>query len=399
MNPTNEILEVVLTKKNESREIAKLLSVTAEPAVEEYQNFLSTIKRLRVKAVLKNGRIVNCTYILKDSYTEEECFKSFIKDNSVFKVETMMYTVVLNELENLMEDFEDYDSRLWCMLLYYEPYTILLFEDLQASGFKSLITPCYLDLDHAFLVLHNLGKYHGMCKVLEERGIIAKDSYKEWFVLSNRKTYSVWKDCLNRICDIICQSWDSSWKPVAERLGKLSLKVIEEKLNETKNLLENKFAFKVLNHGDFKICNLMFKYDWRQKPVGVRFLDFQLPTYGSPCIDLVHFLYRSLSPLTRRRNFYQLLSCYYNSLIYTLKKYNYTGPKPSLEEMSVEMKQVSYLGLFLSFVNYVPLRDDQVSVSESATESTMKRIIDSYKKPGIELELSQDIYELIEIFT
>nr|XP_014275719.1 uncharacterized protein LOC106680487 isoform X2 [Halyomorpha halys] len=340
MNPTNEILEVVLTKKNESREIAKLLSVTAEPAVEEYQNFLSTIKRLRVKAVLKNGRIVNCTYILKDSYTEEECFKSFIKDNSVFKVETMMYTVVLNELENLMEDFEDYDSRLWCMLLYYEPYTILLFEDLQASGFKSLITPCYLDLDHAFLVLHNLGKYHGMCKVLEERGIIAKDSYKEWFVLSNRKTYSVWKDCLNRICDIICQSWDSSW-----------------------------------------------------------FLDFQLPTYGSPCIDLVHFLYRSLSPLTRRRNFYQLLSCYYNSLIYTLKKYNYTGPKPSLEEMSVEMKQVSYLGLFLSFVNYVPLRDDQVSVSESATESTMKRIIDSYKKPGIELELSQDIYELIEIFT
>lgn len=57
---------------------------------------------------------------------------------------------------------------------------------MQASGFRMTRRQDCLDLDHALLVLRGLGRFHAMSKILEQRGIISKDDYKPYALVSDK---------------------------------------------------------------------------------------------------------------------------------------------------------------------------------------------------------------------
>ena len=78
-----------------------------------------------------------------------------------------------------------------------------------------------------------------------------------------------------------------------------------------------------------------------------RFLDFQIPHYGSPCCDLTFMFYLAIDPFVRRENFHALLETYHEALIRTLDRYQYVGRKPDLHEIEGEMEKYSFLGFYL----------------------------------------------------
>ncbi|CAH1405454.1 unnamed protein product [Nezara viridula] len=351
------ILEIVLKNKYRNERILKILSVEDEIAVPTGQNFLSAIKRLRIKVVLGNGRVVNRSAIMKSSDVPSEAHNSFIKDTGVFKTETTMYVTVLNEMEYLLQEFDNAEDIPWSRLLYYEPYSTMVFEDLKPLGFKSLLIPCYLDMEHALLVIRGLGLFHGLGKILDERGIIKMDSFPSWYVF-NKTPYRIWHSYLMEFASVMDKNWNPSWKPIVSKLKNLTVKDIEDKLEEISKY-SDQCNFKVINHGDCMVPNLMFKYDWKNHPFSMRFLDFQLSAFGTPCFDLSYFIYRSMKGTTIKENFQEIMECYHSSLTRTLDKFNFMGVRPTLEELIEGMDRVSFLANILFIVNYTPMTTSQ----------------------------------------
>ena len=53
------------------------------------------------------------------------------------------------------------------------------------------------------------------------------------------------------------------------------------------------FKMRTITHGDPWFNNMMFKYDEKNNPEGLKMLDLQISTYLPPTMDLAYFLYSS----------------------------------------------------------------------------------------------------------
>lgn len=84
-----EILECVLKKNWKDVSPEKVVSLVIVPAVESYVNFLSTVDRFNLKVILKNGRTVKKSLIIKVAHTDK-LIDAFNKRLNTFKNETIV---------------------------------------------------------------------------------------------------------------------------------------------------------------------------------------------------------------------------------------------------------------------------------------------------------------------
>ena len=75
-----------------------------------------------------------------------------------------------------------------------------------------------------------------------------------------------------------------------------------------------------------------------------RFVDYQGLRYTSACVDLTYYMYLSIQPPVRRANYSHLIKCYHDSLVESLDKFGYGGPKPNLEDFTSSMDRMSLFG-------------------------------------------------------
>ena len=82
----------------------------------------------------------------------------------------------------------------------------------QASGYRLVPRSEYQDLDHALLALRGLGRFHGMAKVLEERGIICKDNYGKFQMMENKKMIKLFTYAsIRSTAQAIRDGWGPTW--------------------------------------------------------------------------------------------------------------------------------------------------------------------------------------------
>lgn len=67
--------------------------------------------------------------------------------------------------------------------------------------------------------------------------------------------------------------------------------------------------------------NIMYQNGDKDEPSNVMFIDWQLSQFGSPALDVAHYIFCSLDENIRSKHYNQLVECYYNSLSQTLKKF------------------------------------------------------------------------------
>ncbi|CAH1406875.1 unnamed protein product [Nezara viridula] len=338
-----DILESVLKRNWKESSLEKIVSVESSPAVAKNLNFLSTVDRLKLKSILGNGKVVNKSLIIKLGTNPNEFQSEFNGRYDTFRKEVMMYDTLI-KIEHLMEEFEDTEDILWCKMVHHIPYSCIVLEDLKAKGFHMAERGQFYDLDHALLAVHSLGRYHGMFKTLEARGL-SPQGLKTWFLFDNEEMHDYFYWDMTALKDGVQRLWDPSWTPIVEKI-KITKTEFHERLKKFAELDESKFN--VTNHGDCHKNNIVVKYGWDKRPIAMRFLDFQLVHYGSPCIDLTYMFYLAVDPFVRRENFDLILRTYHNSLVNTLDKYNFQGNKPDLEEIKDGMEKYSFMGLMLS---------------------------------------------------
>ncbi|XP_066909571.1 uncharacterized protein [Halyomorpha halys] len=263
-----------------------------------------------------------------------------------------MYSSVFREMEYLMEDVGDFEEPLWCKFIHYDSHSAsLVLEDLKVAGFGLASRQVGIDMEHGQLALRSLARFHAMGKVLDERGLISKDDFHSHPLMTNsRYVETLSYSGLKSLREAIVEHWGPEWKSVASKLD-IPVDVFYEKVKSCSMYTEEEFV--CLNHGDCWTNNIMFKYNWEGKPHSLRFVDFQFANYNTPCADISNFIYMSLQPKLRRKNYKLLLEYYFEALIKYLDIYGYKGPKPTFEGLEKAMDRVLFFGICL-FVCWYP---------------------------------------------
>ncbi|XP_014275100.1 uncharacterized protein [Halyomorpha halys] len=193
------------------------------------------------------------------------------------------------------------------------------------------------------------------------------------------------------------QHWGPTWEHAAKKLNI----PFEDFYEIYKKLIQyEEPEFTVLNHGDCWSNNIMFKYDFQKRPIAVKFLDYQLPNYNTPCVDITNLMYLSVRPAIRRANYQLLLKTYHDSLVRTLDKFGFRGKKPTLEEITATMKRIELFGL-TTFITAYPGFSSKSTTAfdfDKLMETEGKEGFDEeiLKESGIIEKIGPDIIDLVE---
>ncbi|XP_014275078.1 uncharacterized protein [Halyomorpha halys] len=241
-----------------------------------------------------------------------------------------------------------------------------------------------------------------MAKVLQQRGVISKDEYKPYALISDMAAI---KSCayagILHLSQVTKAYWGPSWEETAKKLT-VSFDPFAEKLRSMGKIHTEESEFAVLNHGDCWSNNMMFKYDFQKRPIAVKFLDFQIPHYNTPCIDVTYLIYLGVQPTVRRSNYQILLKNYCDSLVRTLDQFGFADSKPTFEAISATMKRLEFLGLVFFAVLYPVMTCSSTEALDveklMATDGKAGWNDEIFKEPEMMEKLKPDLIELVEKF-
>lgn len=368
-----------ILKNSESDETIEVKNITTKPATGNGDNYMSDIVRVGVEySSSKSGREITqkTSLLVKIALTVNEANRELLE---VFKTEIQMME---NTLVKMNDVLKEQDYRLSARVLYSEmgdPSFIVL-EDLAPIGYRMADRQAGLDLQHCILAMRGLAKFHAssvaVCekepeqKLSYTRGMYHKD-YPETaktFTATAMRGFSTevatWSELENRANEY------------SEKLLKLS-KVCYDRGIESIEPIEDEFQ--VINHGDFWVNNMLFRYNENGNVTDHIFVDFQVCFWSSPAIDILYFLNTSTSCDVYVDHREALIEEYHDTLTKTMIEIECETQPPSMAALQKSLKYHGYYG-FMSACLTLPFalmdKSDTKKLDEILNQS------DNYQNPA-----------------
>ncbi|XP_058448689.1 uncharacterized protein LOC131428662 [Malaya genurostris] len=337
------LLEHVLKAEqgsNRKNQNLQIVEFSVSPATKKGDNYASEMLRATVEYMRDNKR-EKCTLILK-VIPSGDIQRVVMEKNNIFPREIAVYKDILPGIHQLLRTIGDSTSiSPQCLLTTNEPKVMLVFEDLKAKGYQMVDRKRGLNKNQTRLVLKKIAKLHACSAVLYQKNPEIMEPVLEGAISTNpnRQDFLIfYKMCARQVIKLV-DSWnDPKYQSILEKLRNLPETTIAKGCQV---YTRNDAVFNVLNHDDVWTSNLMFKYEG-DKLDDVLMFDYQLAYFGSPGVDLNYFLYGSVQPDIREQCWLELIREYYDILNETLKKLNYEGHIPSLQEIHVEIIRSGY---------------------------------------------------------
>lgn len=156
-----------------------------------------------------------------------------------------------------------------------------------------------LDFNHASLVLKDLAKFHAISyakfggsreKILESYPVLHGGMFSEGNKVSEMQT-QFFQQSFKHQSDLLRNMGEDT---AANRMQKLSE---FDFMGAIRKLLDAKCEHSIITHGDFWLNNMLFLYeegdDDARRPIGTKFLDFQLTSASSRLLDIYYFIMTS----------------------------------------------------------------------------------------------------------
>ncbi|XP_022176945.1 uncharacterized protein LOC111038231 [Myzus persicae] len=229
------------------------------------------------------------------------------------------------------------------------PNDLIVIENVSILGYYLCNEKVFLDYDHLTIALQIIAKYHGL-------------SYT-----AKHKDLGRFRDIIGCIKEVQFNGQLMSQNNLLKSFGQRGMKLLLERdgdryrdhvhmrrLNElfddAKNTmmqtLKVREPFSVICHLDYHRDTLMFQYDECGRPFDALTIDFTMPHYGSPALDLSSFLYTSTAQQMRESHWDDLLDIYCS----TLAKCVPPGVRvPNRAEIDAEMAATAINGLAKAF--------------------------------------------------
>lgn len=210
------------------------------------------------------------SYIVKIEPFLEGAKKDMTADRTFFKVEGHMYTDILPAMQDLLKNIGDDEIIAPNLIHFNEERKILIFQDIAPQNFVMNRDP--VPFPKASLIAKKLGKFHALSYFLkEEQGDQRIETYQEGMFQESNTADWDYMDVYLEVLSKMLPEWDESLKPVADKLTAMKPDFIKRMLNVYKKQPRGQ-GINVLNHGDFHIRNLLFRFDDQQNFETIRFV-------------------------------------------------------------------------------------------------------------------------------
>uniref|UniRef100_W8AYD7 CHK kinase-like domain-containing protein n=1 Tax=Ceratitis capitata TaxID=7213 RepID=W8AYD7_CERCA len=272
--------------------------------------------------------------------------KDKMNEVPLFETEVGVYTKVLPKIEAKLREFGD-QTILAPKLFHYslQAPRCIVFEDLVVEGYTT-INNRHCSLEEVKMALTKLAKMHAISyQMIHRDNNHDLANFNKTFVNTiDLADFPVLGNGIKLIKDVISDQSDlQKFLPHIESVERFLIPKVIDLLNATKN--GNQSGVQVLNHGDFHVKNLMVKNDGN-KLKDLMVLDYQVSIFGSPAIDLHYAFTMMYSPSMRRERMDELLYYYIINLQETLRKVEFHGHIPTIQEIRAEMQAYRHWGMY-----------------------------------------------------
>ncbi|XP_046431331.1 uncharacterized protein LOC124185050 [Neodiprion fabricii] len=337
-------------RKAEKDDSVEVTSMTVKPATAKGDNYTSNMHRITlVLSRISEGReLMETRSLIAKLAPQGGSWEEMISEAGIFAVEMSMMSETLPIMQRILTKAgKTATLAARCLHVEYEKPVHLIVEDLAPAGFRMADRQAGLDLDHCLLAIRNLAIFHASSVALVEKDLKAVSKYTRGMFHKDRPSAMVEfiKASTKTLAEEVAK-WIELSPRISEKISKLSEVVYEKACEVT---LFRKDDFNVINHGDFWVNNMLFRYDERQKVVDQIFVDFQICHYGSPATDILYFFGTSPSEETRIHHRESILREYHHTLTDTMTQLKCTTEPPSFNDLQDVLRKRAFCEAIATF--------------------------------------------------
>ncbi|KAJ9596202.1 hypothetical protein L9F63_027177 [Diploptera punctata] len=246
------------------------------------------------------------------------------------------------------------------------PTPAIVLEDLTEKSFKVPELLRKLDMKHCQLVMNKLAVFHAASAVFISKYPQQLQNFKSSIYV-----------------DINLGSPRANFPPLIRKLVETIVKLPEykerfyEKLSRFAEEVVDVFLegvaldedeFNVLAHEDLWINNIMFQYKGDcEEPIDVRFIDYQMCSWGSPGIDIQRFVL-CLGSQDVLQQYDNLVEEYYRVLRDTLHNLGCLYLCPTRDVLDAQVDRRAKFGVLHGIICRIDLSEDQRVLTEESRE-------------------------------
>ncbi|CAG5074016.1 Protein of unknown function [Cotesia congregata] len=333
---------MIVDKNADNDNSISVTQISVTNAINKGDNYSSELYRVNYD-VTQDGIAGKGSVIVKASYSTEGVHKDLIEETKIFDNEIQMMTKTLREMESVLQDGTKFGGR--CYYSQVKNPAMLIIEDLTPLGFKLADRQAGLDLPHCKLALQRLAKFHASSVlVCEKDPQVRKDHRRGMFSAEYRPAVETFYISGMRSQAKTADSWSELSEDCRKKLKKIADSTYS-KACEIGKLREDEFN--VINHGDFWVNNMMFKYD-KGNITDHIFVDFQMCHYGTPAFDLLYFLNSSIPEELLMHHKDYLIGEYHKTLFETMRKIECKTSAPTLEYITKILAEKEFVGFLFT---------------------------------------------------
>lgn len=320
------MLQEVLERKKTGMTVLKFMS---EPLPKSYTCKLFRIYVYYLTHLDKQSSSISLIAKRKDENV------TFATDLGMIGKELMMYRYGLPKLEMILKE------KL-SPSIYLATDKIIVMDDLNMDGYKNTNNGKLLNYNHCVNGIKALAKFHAASVGLHQTDASLVEKLGEELFYKDElyeKFHIIIENSLQSLSEEVAtwsesKHYEQSILNIKNRIWKLLVSIVKQ----------NKFLC-VLNHGDFTLNNLLFKYGPNGEICDVKIIDFQCCRYSSPVIDLQFFLSTSVDIRVIENHLPNLLELYLNTFNNILLMLN--CPKTlSKTDFELEFNKADFIGLY-----------------------------------------------------
>ncbi|XP_049785641.1 uncharacterized protein LOC126188168 [Schistocerca cancellata] len=281
------------------------------------------------------------TFFIK-LYNFETYIGKMVRDFGVYRREHELYERVFPEMNSLLINSSGVTARgVKC-----DDERILVLEDLADRGYCVMNRRLQLDKSSSIAALKCLAEYHAASVILMRKYQDFSERYKKLYLIPENLVG-------------IELHYGSSFDSVATAVG--TWPGFEHYEHKIRNFYEKRLgallheedsdSFKVLNHGDLWINNILYKRSTETGEVlHVKLVDFQHAAVGRPTNDLHYFIFSSPQEEVREKYLDMMLEEYHKTLMSTLSALGDDSCQYSLQTLKQDFEDTLMLGFFAANV-------------------------------------------------
>ncbi|KAF5290793.1 hypothetical protein FQR65_LT11525 [Abscondita terminalis] len=391
-----DYIETLIYKYFKECGINEKANIIVKPGVKPGDNWMGQILEINVKVDNREeisiiGKLAPTLQFFRDSFPVR----------SIYEREIYMYSTILPEFLRMQQEnnvISTFAPFAKCYATHFEDKReTLLLENMKKYGYRTVRHEVSVDYHHASLVMKSCAKLHALSFVFRTQN---PDLFENMISYLKKST---------EIPESFCES--------VANLAKIVLNGIEENTQRYKALerfvkhpsymidlmlqLETVKEYEVINHGDYQIRNILFKYSDDSNPTvptDLCMLDWQLSVIGSPCLDISYFIWICTDKKFRDQHYLKLIDLYYDTFSSFL--FEFGGDPNKLYPRSVfekHLKLFSIFGFFGALYNVASNLADFERVPNVFVEDSDKSLIRMFEEVANDSYYIR-MYEIVEDF-